>query len=73
MVEIEALVPAARVALEGTKFGGDALRKAEAVLARARAANARDGDALAAEVEPLERTLALFQGLAAGGQTPRSG
>jgi molecular chaperone DnaK len=70
--EIEALVPAARVALEGTKFGGDALRKAEAVLARARAANAaRDGDALAAEVEPLERTLALFQGLAAGGQTPR--
>ena len=42
------------------------------MLARARAANAaRDGDALAAEVEPLERTLALFQGLAAGGQTPR--
>jgi len=70
--DIEALVPAVRVALEGTKFGGDALRKAEAVLARARAANAaRDGDALAAEVEPLERTLALFQGLAAGGQTPR--
>jgi molecular chaperone DnaK len=70
--EIEALVPAVRVALEGTKFGGDALRKAEAVLARARAANAaRDGDALAAEVEPLERTLALFQGLAACGQTPR--
>jgi molecular chaperone DnaK len=70
--EIEALVPAVRVALEGTKFGGDALRKAEAVLVRARAANAaRDGDALAAEVEPLERTLALFQGLAEGGQTPR--
>ena len=42
-----------------------------AVLARARAAIAsRDVDALAAEAEPLERTLALFQGLAAGGQPP---
>ncbi|WP_242335673.1 MULTISPECIES: molecular chaperone DnaK [unclassified Anaeromyxobacter] len=69
--EVEALVPAARDAIERTRFGGDALRKAEAVLARARAAmQARDGDALAAEVEPLERTLALFQGLAAGGRTP---
>ncbi len=69
--EIEALLPAVRTAIEGTKFGADALRKAEAVLARARAADgARDGDALAAEVEPLERTLALFQGLAAGGPTP---
>jgi molecular chaperone DnaK len=47
------------------------VRKAEAVLARARAAMAaRDLDALAAEAEPLERTLALFQGLAAGGQAP---
>ncbi|WP_242345321.1 molecular chaperone DnaK [Anaeromyxobacter terrae] len=69
--DIEALVPATRDALERTRFGGDALRKAEAVLARARAAmQARDGDALAAEVEPLERTLALFQGLAAGGRAP---
>jgi molecular chaperone DnaK len=69
--EIEALVPAARGALERTRFGGDALRKAEAVLARARAAmEGRDGDALAAEVEPLERTLALYQGLAAGGRPP---
>jgi molecular chaperone DnaK len=70
--EIEALVPAARAALDQTRFGGDAVRKAEAVLARARAAMAsRDFDALAAEAEPLERTLTLFQGLAAGG--PPSG
>jgi molecular chaperone DnaK len=69
--EIEALIPAARAALDRTRFGGDAVRKAEAVLARARAAlAARDGDALAAEAEPLERTLALFQGLASGGQAP---
>ncbi|HSD20414.1 MAG TPA: molecular chaperone DnaK [Anaeromyxobacter sp.] len=69
--EIEALVPAARAALDRTRFGGDAVRKAEAVLARARSAMAsRDVDALAAEAEPLERTLALFQGLAAGGQPP---
>ena len=69
--EIEALVPAARAALDRTRFGGDAVRKADAVLARARAAMAsRDVDALAAEAEPLERTLALFQGLAAGGQPP---
>ena len=64
--EIEALVPAVRAALERTRFGRDAVHKAEGVLARVRAAiAARDAAALAAEEEPLERTLQLFQGLAA--------
>ena len=69
--EIEALVPAVHEALERTKFGKDAVQKAEGVLARVRAAiEARDGAALAREEEPLERTLQLFKGLAAQSRQP---
>jgi molecular chaperone DnaK len=69
--EVEALVPAVQAALERTRFGKDAIQKAETVLARARAAvEARDGDALAAEEEHLDRTLQLFKGLAAAGRPP---
>ncbi|ABC82459.1 molecular chaperone DnaK [Anaeromyxobacter dehalogenans] len=64
--EIEALGPEVHDALERTRFGKDAVLKAEGVLARARTAvEARDLAALAAEEEPLERTLQLFKGLAA--------
>ena len=70
--EIEELVPAVHEALERTKFGKDAVQKAEGVLARVRAAiDAQDLAALLREEEGLERTLQLFKGLAA--QRPRQG
>ncbi len=72
--EIEALVPAVQAALEKSKFGKDAVQKAESVMARVRQAiDARDVKALAAEEEPLDRTLQLFKGLAgAAGRTGMS-
>jgi molecular chaperone DnaK len=74
VAEIEALVPVVRAALARSRFGKDAVEKAEGVLARVRAAiGARDGDALATDEEQLERTLQLFQSIAAGrtgGGTP---
>ncbi|HET8541955.1 MAG TPA: molecular chaperone DnaK [Anaeromyxobacter sp.] len=70
--EIESLVPAVHAALERTKFGKDAVQKAQGVLARVRAAiEARDAAALAREEEGLDRTLQLFKGLAA--QAPQPG
>jgi molecular chaperone DnaK len=72
--EIEALVPAVHEALERTKFGKDAVQKAEGVLARVRTAlDARDSAALAREEENLERTLQLFKGLAAQARPPAGG
>jgi molecular chaperone DnaK len=68
--EIEALLPAVHEALERTRFGKDAVQKAEGVLSRVRAAlDTRDLAALVREEEALERTLQLFKGLASqGGQ-----
>jgi molecular chaperone DnaK len=69
--EIEALVPAVHEALERTRFGKDAVQKAEGVLARVRTAiDARDAAALAREEEHLDRTLQLFKGLAAQARQP---
>jgi molecular chaperone DnaK len=69
--EIEGLVPAVHAALERTRFGKDAVHKAEGVLARVRAAlEARDAGALAREEEHLDRTLQLFKGLAASARQP---
>ena len=69
--EIEALVPAVHDALERTKFGKDAVQKAEGVLARVRTAiDARDAAALAREEDNLGRTLQLFKGLAAQARPP---
>src|SRR5512143_2461127 len=69
--EIEALVPAVHEALERTKFGKDAVQKAEGVLARVRAAiEAQDAAGLTREEEHLERTLQLFKGLAAQARPP---
>jgi molecular chaperone DnaK len=74
MREIEGLVPAVRAALERSRFGKDAVQKAEGVLARVRQAVA-DGDAqaLAGSEEALERTLQLFRGLAGTGARPPGG
>jgi molecular chaperone DnaK len=64
--EIEALGPDVQAHLERTRFGKDAVQKAEGVLARVRqAVDAHDDRALAAEEESLDRTLQLFKGLAA--------
>jgi molecular chaperone DnaK len=66
IAEIEGLVPAVQAALERSRFGRDAIQKAEGVLARARQAlDGRDTDELALVDEALERTLQLFKGLAA--------
>jgi molecular chaperone DnaK len=71
MAEIEALVPAVGEALARTRFGKDAVQKAEGVLVRVRAAiDARDPVALAREDEHLDRTLQLFKGLAAQARQP---
>ena len=69
--EVESLRQAAEEALEKTRFGKDAIQKADQVVARVRQAMAaRDGAALALEEEQLERTLQLFKSLAAGGPVP---
>jgi molecular chaperone DnaK len=71
LAEIEALVPAVHETLERTKFGKDAVTKAEGVVARVRAAlEARDFSALSREEDNLDRTLQLFKGLAAQRQPP---
>ena len=66
VAEVEGLVPAVQKALERSRFGRDAVQKAEGVLARARLAlEGKDADELARVSEALERTLQLFKGLAA--------
>ena len=65
--EIEALVPAVTAALARSRFGKDAVEKAQSVVDRARAAiAARDAQQLATLDEQLDRTLQLFKGLASG-------
>jgi molecular chaperone DnaK len=60
-------VPAVQAALERSKFGRDAVQKAEGVLTRVRQAiDARDMAALGEQLEALDRTLQLFKGLAGG-------
>jgi len=71
--EIESLVPAVQAALERSKFGKDAVQKAEGVMARVRQAiDARDGKVLAEAEADLDRTLQLFKGLAGAGSRPTS-
>jgi len=70
--DIEALVPAVTAALARSRFGKDAVNKAEAVVQRARAAiRARDNAELTVLEEQLDRTLQLFKGL--GGGTGENG
>ncbi len=72
IAEIESLVPAVTAALERSKFGKDAVQKAEGAMSRARAAiDAQDLAQLAAAQDQLDRTLQLFKGLAGG--KPASG
>jgi molecular chaperone DnaK len=70
--EIESLVPAVQASLERSRFGKDAVQKAEGVMARVRQAiQAKDLKGLTAEEEQLDRTLQLFKGLAgAAGSRP---
>ncbi|HYD39315.1 MAG TPA: molecular chaperone DnaK [Anaeromyxobacter sp.] len=69
LAEIEGLRAAVQDALERTRFGKDAVQKAETVLSRVRQAlDARDASGLASEEESLERTLQLFKGLAGAGR-----
>ncbi|HEU4381930.1 MAG TPA: molecular chaperone DnaK [Anaeromyxobacteraceae bacterium] len=71
ILEIEALVPAVQAALQKSRFGKDAVQKAEGVMARARAAiDAGDLNQLSAIEEQLDRTLQLFKGLAGGASPP---
>jgi molecular chaperone DnaK len=72
--EIEGLRPAVQEALERTRFGKDAVQKAEGVLARVRQAiDARDSAALGELEESLERTLQLYKGLAEAGRAQGKG
>ena len=67
IAEIEALSPAVKDALARSRFGKDAVIRAEEVVARARAATeARDLQQMIAVEEQLDRALQLFKGLAAG-------
>ena len=71
MAEIEGLRGAVQEALERTKFGRDAVQKAEGVLSRVRQAiAAHDSAALKEQEESLERTLQLFKGLVEAGKPP---
>jgi molecular chaperone DnaK len=65
--EIEQLVPRVHAALDRSKFGKDALQKAEGIIARVRESIvAHDLAQLVAAQEQLDRTLQLFKGLVAG-------
>ncbi len=70
VAEIERLVPTVRDALAKSKFGKDAVQKAEGTVERARRAiREQDLSQLTTSEEQLDRTLQLFKGLAAG-RTP---
>jgi molecular chaperone DnaK len=72
--QIEGLRPAVQEALERTRFGKDAVQKAEGVLARVRQAiDAHDSAALGELEEALERTLQLYKGLAEAGRAQGKG
>jgi molecular chaperone DnaK len=65
--EIESLSPAVKEALSRSRFGKDAVTRAEDVVARARAAMAaKDLQQMIAVEEQLDRALQLFKGLAGG-------
>ena len=69
--EVEELRITAEAGLQKTRFGKDAIQKADQVVARVRQAlAARDGNALAVEEDSLDRTLQLFKSVASGGPIP---
>jgi molecular chaperone DnaK len=69
--EIEELLPTVRASLARTRYGQEALEKADAVVQRARAAlEGREGSLTTAE-EPLRRVLQLFRSLTGGGERTR--
>ena len=74
IAEIEALSPAVKEALARSRFGRDAVLRAEEVVGRARTAiAAQDLQQMIAVEEQLDRALQLFKGLASGAAPgPRS-
>jgi molecular chaperone DnaK len=71
IADVEALVPRVEEALARSHFGKDAVRKAQGVVAQARAAiAAQDRQQMAAAEERLDRTLQVFRGVAAGAPLP---
>jgi molecular chaperone DnaK len=69
--EIDGMRPQVEAALARSRFGKDAVQKAEEVLARARLAVAtEDPQQLAAVEDPLDRAVQLFKGIAASTGTP---
>jgi molecular chaperone DnaK len=72
--EIDGLRPQVEVALGRSRFGKDAVQRAEEVLARARLAVAtEDPQQLAAVEEPLDRAVQLFKGIATSMGAPGGG
>ncbi len=71
--ELESLAPAVKATLSRSRFGKDAVQRAEDVVARARGALAdQDLQKLSAVEESLDRALQLFRGLATGaGPAPK--
>jgi molecular chaperone DnaK len=64
--EIEKLLPTVKDVIGGSDFGGDAIKKADQVVERAkRAISMQDLAALSQVREPLERTQSMFKGVAA--------
>ncbi len=64
--DIERLLPTVREVIGASDFGDDALKKAAAVMERARrAVSMQDGEALRSGREQLDRTLVMFKGVAA--------
>jgi molecular chaperone DnaK len=62
--EIEGLFPRVEQAIAGSDFGSDAIKKARAVVERARAGiSARDQQAVTESQEALNRTLNMFKGV----------
>jgi molecular chaperone DnaK len=74
IAEIEGLSPSVKEALARSRFGKDAVTKAEDVVGRARSAiEARDLQQMIAVEEQLDRALQLFKGLAAGAAPGQKG
>ena len=62
LAEVDELLPRAKPVIGGTDFGADALKKAEATIARTRnALTQKNGAELGDSLKPLERTLSLLK------------
>ena len=68
--EVEALLPQVEQAVAGSDFGSDAVKRARAVIERAREAlGSQDGRTVADSSEALQRTLNMFRGVVSKAKT----